>query len=73
MKIKQLVVVLCSALWLAGCAHSVATYKKNSELRHSVLKDCVLKGLPAKDDANCINASKAQAEVVGDDIKNIFK
>lgn len=60
------------AIGLSACAHSVAVYKKNDDLRHETLAKCAAKGLKAKNDANCKNAAKAQAEVAGDTIKSIF-
>ncbi len=66
-------VICLLVVFIAGCAHSVAKLKVDDELRHRVLKDCLSKGLKAKDDLSCKNATQAQAEVAGDSIKGMFK
>lgn len=64
-----IVVIMCAS----GCAHSVVKLKQNDELRHQVLKECLAMGLKAKDDPNCQNATKAQAEIAGESIKEMFQ
>ena len=71
--ISGCVFVCLVAITATGCAYSVGTLKNDDDLRHQVLKDCLALGLKAKDDKNCQNATKAQAEVAGDSIKGMFK
>jgi len=74
MKILSSILVTCLlVVFTAGCAHSVAKLKGDDELRHQVLKGCLSKGLKAKDDLSCKNATQAQAEVAGDSIKGMFE
>lgn len=74
MKVFAAVTVIClMAVFTSSCAHSVAKLKRDDDLRHQVLKACVSKGVDAKGDQSCINATKAQAEVAGDSIKEMFQ
>jgi len=74
MKILSGGLVICLlVVFTSGCAHSVVKLKANDELRHQVLKDCLSKGVNAKDDLNCKNATQAQAEVAGESIKGMFE
>jgi len=73
-KLFSLFLPICLLIiFTSGCAHSVAKLKRDDNLRHEVLKDCLAMGINAKDDLNCKNATKAQAEVAGDSIKGMFK
>lgn len=70
---KKLLSIVTVVLCVSGCAHSVTKLKQNDELRHQVLKECMSMGLKAKDDTNCQNATKAQAEIAGESIKEMFQ
>ena len=67
------VLLLAALLSLAGCTYSVEQLAKDENLRAQIIKDCVGKGLKAMDDQNCINAGKAQAQVTGNKIKDLFE
>ena len=71
--LSKILVIYLLVVFAAGCAHSVAKLKGDDELRHQVLKDCLAKGINAKDDLNCKNATQAQTQVAGDSIKGMFK
>ncbi len=71
-KILSAMGVVVVSVGLMACAPSVKMLKKDDDLRHSTLKDCVAMGMKAKNETRCINATKAQAEVAGDKVKDLF-
>lgn len=72
MNMRTLLLPLGCAVLLSACTYSVDTLKKDEDLRRDVLKDCMEMGLDAKDEQNCINAAKAEAEVTGESIRDFF-
>jgi len=72
-KILSVMVIAVASVSLMACAPSVKVLKKDADLRHSTLKECVAMGMKAKHEVRCINATKAQAEVAGDKVKDLLK
>ncbi|MDH5545852.1 MAG: EexN family lipoprotein [Gammaproteobacteria bacterium] len=65
--------MLSLALSLSACGYSVEQLVRNDDLRHKVLKECVVMGKKAVDADKCKKATEAQARVTGNAIKNIFE
>lgn len=68
---KNLITALLIICLTTSCAYSVTRLAKDDKLRHQIILDCLKIGVKAKDQKNCINAAKAQAQVTGDTVNKL--
>lgn len=60
-KQSRIFALALASVLLASCGHSVESLAEDSEARRQILKECLDKGMAAKDDALCKMAAEAEA------------